>query len=476
MVVGEVAVETNVVVIGGGPGGYTAAIRLGQLGKSVTLIEKDSLGGVCLNRGCIPSKALIHAANQFHKLKDYRKMGIGFSGEVMPMDLVVWQDWKSGIISQLNEGVAHLCKKNGVTVVKGEAVFLSDNRIGVQTGGDYETYKFEQAIIATGSRPFIPPFLHVDHQFILDSTSALELQEVPDCLSIIGGGYIGMELGMAFAKLGAKVSIIEMADSVLPQVASNLVKEVTRNAKKLGMELKTNTKVEQVTIECGTVFLHVKSAGKAEVIKSDKVLVTIGRVPNTDGIGLEQAGVEKDERGFILVDSECRTNVSHIFAIGDITHGPAFAHKASKQGIVAAEVIGGLASAVDSPFIPYVIFSEPQIAGVGLRVEEAKEKGYEVKVGRFPFKANGRTLTTDEPDGFAEVIVDADTHILLGMHIVGSDASNVIGEGVLALELAARVEDLALTIHPHPTLSEGWLEAAEAALGHAIHIVNTKQS
>ncbi|WP_096200763.1 dihydrolipoyl dehydrogenase [Bacillus sp. FJAT-45350] len=473
MVVGEVAVETDVVVIGGGPGGYAAAIRLGQLGKNVTLIEKDKLGGVCLNRGCIPSKALIHTADQYYKINDFEKMGIHFSGEVQPVALEVWQEWKGGIVSQLNQGVAHLCEKNGVNVVKGKANFLSDNRIGVETGGDFETYKFEQAIIATGSRPFIPSFLTVDDEFTLDSTSALELKEVPDTLSIIGGGYIGIEMGMAFAKLGTKVTIIEMADRVLPQVAPNLVKEVTRNAKKLGMKIKTATKVEEANIDNGKVHLHVFSKGNEEIIESDKVLVTIGRLPNTEGIGLEQAGINKDERGLISVDSECRTNLSHIYAIGDITPGPALAHKASKQGVVAAEVIGGLPSAIDSSFIPYVIFSEPQVAGVGLTVEEAREQGFVVKTGKFPFKANGRALATNESGGFAEVIVDANTHTLLGMHVVGADASNLIGEGVLALELAARVEDIALSVHPHPTLSEGWLEAAEAALGHAIHIVNT---
>lgn len=472
MVVGEVAVETDVVVIGGGPGGYAAAIRLGQLGKTVTLIEKDELGGVCLNRGCIPSKALIHTADQFHKIEDFSKMGIRFSGEVEPVDLAVWQDWKASIVSQLNNGVAHLCEKNGVTVVKGEAVFLSDNRVGVETGGDFETYKFEQAIIATGSRPFVPPILTVDHEMILDSTSALDLKEIPKSLSIVGGGYIGMEMGMAFAKLGTKVTIIEMADRVLAQVAEPLVKEVTRQAKKLKMVIKTATKVEKSSIEDGKVILHVTSKGKEEVIESEKALVTIGRTPNTEGIGLEQAGVSKDERGIIPVDAQCRTNVAHIYAIGDITPGAALAHKASKQGVVAAEVIAGLPSAMDTPYIPYVIFSDPQIAGVGMTEQEAKENGFDVKVGKFPFKANGRALATNESQGFAEVIVDANTHILLGMHVASSDASNLIGQGVLALELAARVEDVALTIHPHPTLSEGWLEAAEAALGHAIHIVN----
>ncbi|MGG0247787.1 dihydrolipoyl dehydrogenase [Peribacillus frigoritolerans] len=473
MVVGEVAVETDVVIMGGGPGGYAAAIRLGQLGKSVVLVEKDKLGGVCLNRGCIPSKALIHAADQYHGLNDLGKMGIRLPQERTTMDLGVWQDWKGGIISQLGHGIAHLCKENGVTVVKGQATFLSDDRIGVETGGDFETYKFEQAIIATGSRPFIPSFIKVDGEYILDSTSSLQLNEVPASLSIIGGGYIGIELGMAFAKLGTKVNIIEMANRILPQVAENLVKDVTRNAKKLGINIKTSSRVEKASVVDGQVHLLVSSEEQgAEAVVSEKTLVTIGRIPNTEEIGLNRAGVTVGEKGHIAVDMECRTNVPHIFAIGDTTPGPALAHRASKQGIVAAEVIAGLPSAVDSPYVPYVIFSEPQIAGVGLSLKEAEQQGYSVKVGKFPFSANGRALATNETEGFAEVIVDANSHILLGMHMVGADASNLIGEGVLALELAARVEDIALSMHPHPTLTEGWLEAAEAVLGHAIHIVN----
>ncbi|MCP1491203.1 dihydrolipoamide dehydrogenase [Peribacillus frigoritolerans] len=473
MVVGEVAVETDVVIMGGGPGGYAAAIRLGQLGKSVVLVEKDKLGGVCLNRGCIPSKALIHAADRYHGLNDLGKMGIRLPQERTTMDLGAWQDWKGGITSQLGHGIAHLCKENGVTVVKGQATFLSDDRIGVETGGDFETYKFEQAIIATGSRPFIPSFIKVDGEYILDSTSSLQLNEVPASLSIIGGGYIGIELGMAFAKLGTKVTIIEMAKRILPQVDENLVKDVTRNAKKLGINIKTSSRVEKASVVDGQVHLLVSSEEQGtEAVVSEKTLVTIGRIPNTEEIGLNRAGVTVGEKGHIAVDMECRTNVPHIFAIGDTTPGPALAHRASKQGIVAAEVIAGLPSAVDSPYVPYVIFSEPQIAGVGLSREEAEQQGYSVKVGKFPFSANGRALATNETEGFAEVIVDADSHILLGMHMVGADASNLIGEGVLALELAARVEDIALSMHPHPTLTEGWLEAAEAVLGHAIHIVN----
>lgn len=473
MVVGEVAMETDVVVIGGGPGGYAAAIRLGQLGKSVVLIEKEALGGVCLNRGCIPSKALIHTAGEYHKLHHLEKLGIKLPEGQATFQMLSWQAWKASVVTQLNKGVEHLCQANGVTVVKGIATFLSSDRIGVETGRDFETYKFRQAIIATGSRPFLPSFLQPDGMYILDSTDMLALEEVPETLAIIGGGYIGMELGMAFAKLGSQVTVVEAAERILPQTAAHLSQEVLKQAKKLGIAVKTGTKVEKTEVGDGSVTLSVASEKNGiEIITAQKTLVTIGRVPNTGEIGLAQAGVEVDERGYIPVTATCSTNKPHIFAIGDVTPGPALAHRASKQGMVAAEVIAGLPSSVDSPYVPYVIFTEPQIAGVGLTREEAERQGYRVKAASFPYRANGRALAIDEVEGFAEVIVDEESHLLLGMHVVGADASNLIGEGVLALELAARVEDLALTMHPHPTLSEVWLEAAEAVLGHAIHIVN----
>ncbi|NQF12966.1 dihydrolipoyl dehydrogenase [Brevibacillus sp. HB1.3] len=473
MVVGEVAVETDVVVIGGGPGGYAAAIRLGQLGKSVVLIEKEVLGGVCLNRGCIPSKALIHTAGEYHKLNRLNKLGIQLPTGKTTFHMPSWQTWKTSVVAQLNKGVDYLCQANGVTIVKGMATFLSSDRIGVETGGDFETYKCKQAIIATGSRPFIPSFLKTDGEYILDSTDMLALDDVPETLAIIGGGYIGMELGMAFAKLGSQVTIIEAAERILPQTAAHLSQEVLKQAKQLGMTVKIATKVEKSEVANGRVTLVCTSEKNgSESITAHKTLVTIGRVPNTGELGLAQAGVEMDERGYIPVTSTGSTNKAHIYAIGDVTPGPALAHRAAKQGIVAAEVIAGLPSSVDSPFVPYVIFTEPQIAGVGMTRDEAELQGYKVKVAAFPYRANGRALAIDEGEGFAEVIVDQESHLLLGMHIVGADASNLIGEGVLALELAARVEDVALTMHPHPTLSEVWLEAAEAVLGHAIHIVN----
>lgn len=476
MVVGEIAVETDVVVIGGGPGGYTSAIRLGQLGKSVVLVEKEELGGVCLHSGCIPSKALIHAAELYDEARSASKLGLRMEPGALSFDMSDWQLWKSDIVGRLGSGVAHLCAANGVTVVKGSAVFLSDDRVGVETESGFETYKFKQAVIATGSRPHLPAFAAADGSRILTSTEALESDSIPERLAIIGSGYIGIELGMAFAKLGCRVTLIEREERILPLVEGSLAAEVKRRAGKLGMVIKMGTEVRAVMEHDDYVELRLESRQQGEEsVLCDKVLVTVGRMPNTEGLGLSQAGVRMDERGYVPVDAECRTNVRHIFAIGDITPGPALAHRAARQGTVAAEVIGGLPSAFDSPYVPYVIFSDPQIAGVGLTREEAERQGMKAKTGRFPFRANGYALAAGKTDGFAEVVVEEDSGLLLGMHAVGADAGSLIGQGVLALEMAARAEDVAMTVHPHPTLSEGWLEAAAAALGHAIHIVNERR-
>lgn len=476
MVVGEIAVETDVVVIGGGPGGYTSAIRLGQLGKSVVLVEKEQLGGVCLHSGCIPSKALIHAAGLYDEARSASKLGLRMEPGALSFNMSDWQLWKSGIVGRLGNGVAHLCAANGVTVVKGSAVFLSDDRVGVETESGFETYKFTQAVIATGSRPHLPAFAAAGGSRILTSTGALESDSIPEHLVIIGSGYIGIELGMAFAKLGCRVTLIEREERILPLVEGSLSAEVKRRAGKLGMVIKMGTEVRAVIEHDDYVELRLESRQQGEEsVLCDKVLVTVGRMPNTEGLGLSQAGVRIDERGYVPVDVECRTNVRHIFAIGDITPGPALAHRAARQGTVAAEVIGGLPSAFDSPYVPYVIFSDPQIAGVGLTRAEAERQGMKVKTGRFPFRANGYALSAGKTDGFAEVVIEEDSSLLLGMHAVGADAGSLIGQGVLALEMAARAEDVAMTVHPHPTLSEGWLEAAAAALGHAIHIVNERR-
>jgi dihydrolipoamide dehydrogenase len=469
MVVGEVAVEVDAVVLGGGPGGYSAAIRLGQLGKSVVLVEKGEMGGACLHRGCIPSKALIHAGETLDKIQQADHMGIEGAGEKPELNMKTWQNWKGKIITKLEKGVEGLCSRNQVTVVRGEGAFLSEDRISVDTGGDVEFYKFTYAVIATGSAPVHPGFIDMQHPDIHDSTSFLQLEEVPKRLTVLGGGYIGVELGSAMAKAGAETTIIEMSERLLPAAPEKSALEVEKKARKQ-MNVLTSTSLKQVREEKEALSLEVDDGKGTTNIYTDCLLVTVGRKPNTSGIGLEQAGIEMETGGFVPVDMECRTNIKHIFAIGDVTPGPALAHKASKQGKVAAEVISEKKSAVDSAFIPYVIFSDPPLAGVGLTKEEAEANGYEVKTGKFSMAHNGLAMAEGKAEGFAEVIVDADSHLLLGFHAAGPDAANLISEGTLALELASRVEDLALTIHPHPTLSEGWLEAAEHALGQSIHV------
>jgi dihydrolipoamide dehydrogenase len=472
MVVGDLAQEVDVVVVGGGPGGYVAAIRAAQLGKEVVLVDKDALGGVCLNRGCIPSKAIIHAAKTVAHTKDASHMGITVGAVEVDMGQV--QQWKQGVVNKLTGGVGSLLKANGVQVVSGNAVLMADNRLAVETAKGMEYFKYEQVILATGSRPVQIPTFPFDGEYILSSTEALALSEIPPTLLVIGGGYIGLELGTAFAKLGSKVTVVEMAQNLLPGVDSTLVQIVKKNLKKLGVEILTQTGAKGFEITDGLVHVTLDALGEECMVTADKVLVTVGRRPNTEELGLEQVGLAVDARGFLETDGQCRTKNPSVFAIGDIAHGPMLAHKASKEGIVAAEAIAGHAAEMDVVAIPAVIFTDPEIATVGMSEGEAKEKGIEVTVGKFPFAANGRALTTNEGDGFCSVVAERETGVLLGVHIVGPDASSLIGEATLALEMGATVEDLHLTVHPHPTLTEVLMEAAADADGVAVHIAKRR--
>lgn len=472
MVVGDIAQEIEVVVIGGGPGGYVAAIRAAQLGKEVVLIDKDTVGGVCLNRGCIPSKALIHAAKTAANARKADQMGIRVTG--VEIDMGDLQTWKGGIVNKLTGGVQSLLKANGVTVVTGNALFMADNRIGVETASGMEYFKYEHCILATGSRPVQLPAFAFDGEYILSSTEALLLQEVPPTLLVIGGGYIGLELGTAFAKLGSQVTVIEMGANLLPGVDPTLVQIVKKNLKKLGVEILTQAGAGGYEIREGKAQVTVSVQGEERVLRADKVLVTVGRRPNTEEIGLEQVGLATDARGFLETDGQMRTKNKSIFAIGDITHGPMLAHKASKEGIVAAEAIAGHASEMDPVAIPAVIFTDPEIASVGLTEAEAKERGVETVVGKFPFAVNGRALTTNEGDGFASVVADKQSGVVLGVHIVGPEASTLIGEATLALEMGTTLEDFHLTVHAHPTLSEVMMEAAADADGVAVHIAKRR--
>lgn len=471
MVVGDLAQEVDVLVIGAGPGGYVAAIRAAQLGKSVTIVDKAELGGVCLNRGCIPSKAIISAANRFHGLQTVNEMGIEINGEVN-VDLAKLMDWKNKVVKKLTRGVSSLLKGNKVEVISGEAFFTDQNRVRIVTEGSGQTYQFNDVIIATGSRATELPSLPFDGKRILSSTGMLNVQEIPKRLVVVGGGYIGLELGTAFAKLGAEVTILEGTKSLLPGTDPTLTKMVTRKLKKLGVKTVTEAMVEGGENTGDEVVVNATVKGEQQSFVADYCLVAVGRTPNTNDLGLESIGVELDERGFIRIDDQCKTNVDHIYAIGDCAGGDLLAHKASYEGKVAAEVISGKKSVIDYQAMPYVIFSDPEIAYTGLTEAEAKEAGYKPVVSRFPFQALGRALSMNETDGFVQVVADEESKRLLGVQIVGPEASSLISEAVFALEMGANVEDLALTVHAHPTLPEGLMEAAEGVLGLSVHMMN----
>ncbi|MFQ5794182.1 MAG: dihydrolipoyl dehydrogenase [Candidatus Bipolaricaulia bacterium] len=471
MVVGDIAVGTEVLVIGAGPGGYVAAIRAAQLGKEVTLVDADKLGGVCLNYGCIPSKALITAAHFFDRITAWGDRGIEVDGVQVNFEKL--QAWKAGVVKRLVSGVDQLCKGNSVEVIFGRASFTATNRARIEIEAGIQHIEFKHAIIATGSRSIELPGFEFDGERILSSRHTLDLDEIPERLLVIGGGYIGLELGDTYAKLGSQVTVIELTGQLLPGTDPDLVKVVERRLKKDGVTVHLNTQATGVEDEDqeGSIQVTVAHDEQTETLEVDRVLVTVGRRPNSEGFGLEEIGVEVDDQGFIVVDQQLSTSVPRIYAIGDVAGGPMLAHKASHEGIIAAEVIAGLPSAADYVAVPAVIFTDPEIATVGLTEAQANEQGYETITGRFPFAALGRALTTGETAGFVKIVADAETEVVLGVHIVGPEASNLISEATLALEMAATVEDLALTIHPHPTLPESLMEAAEDVVAKAIHIL-----
>lgn len=466
MVVGEFTTEVDVLVIGAGPGGYTAAIRAAQLGKSVAIVDKDEVGGVCLNRGCIPSKSLISAAHQYEMISHASDIGIRAEG--VHVDFAKVQEWKKSVVKKLTGGVSSLLKGNKVQRLKGEVLFVNENEVRVFEGYDVNRYRFNHCIIATGSRPIeLKAFPYGGR--ILSSTEALDLSEIPKRLVVIGGGYIGIELGQTFAKFGTEVTVLEGADSILPGFEKEMSRFVARNLKKLGVKVYTEAMAQSSEQSDSEITVTFTAKGEEQKVSADYVLVTVGRRPNTDELGLEAIKMAMTERGLIKVDHQCKTNVPNVFAIGDIVEGLALAHKASYEGKVAAEVIAGLPSIIDYKAIPAVVFSDPEVASVGLNETEAKEQGYEVLVGKFPYAANGRALSMNAGDGFVKLIGDKETRLVLGAQIVGPEASNLIAEVGLAIEMGTTLEDISLTIHAHPTLGEIVMEAAEGALGHAIH-------
>lgn len=469
MVVGDFPIELDTLVVGAGPGGYVAAIRAAQLGQKVAIVDKGSLGGVCLNVGCIPSKALISAAHRYEHAKHSEDMGI--IAENVKVDFKKVQDWKQSVVHKLTSGVEGLLKGNKVEIIKGEAFFVDKNTVRIMDDNSAQTYKFNHAIIATGSTPIeLPNFKYSDR--VIHSTGALNLSELPKKLVVIGGGYIGTELGTAYANFGTEVIILEAQEDILTGFEKQMTSIVKRRLKKKGnVEVYTNAMAKSVeeTAEGVTVTADIK--GETKTFNADYLLVTVGRKPNTDEIGLEQAGIELTDKGLIKIDKQCRTSVDNIFAIGDIVEGPPLAHKASYEGKVAAEVISGEPSEIDYLGIPAVVFSDPELASVGYSEAEAKEEGLAVEASKFPFAANGRALSLNDADGFMKLITKKEDGLVIGAQIAGPNASDMIAELGLAIEAGMTAEDIALTIHAHPTLGEITMEAAEVAIGLPIHIV-----
>jgi dihydrolipoamide dehydrogenase len=462
------AYDFDVLVIGAGPGGYVAAIRAAQLGLKTACAEsRETLGGTCLNVGCIPSKALLHASELFEEAAHgtLAKWGIKTSG--VEVDLDTMHGSRKEAVKGLTQGVEFLFKKNKVEWLKGLATFESADTVKV---GD-RTVRAKNVVIATGSSVTPLPGITIDQERIVDSTGALELQQVPRRMIVIGGGVIGLELGSVWRRLGAQVTVVEFLDQILPGFDAEVRKEANKIFKKQGFEFKLSTKVTKAERKGDTVSLTVEPAagGAAETIETDVVLVSIGRRPNTEGLGLEKAGLQTNQRGQIETDHEFRTKVPGVWAIGDVIPGPMLAHKAEDEGIAVAENIAGLTGIVNHEVIPSVVYTMPEIAGVGLTEEEARKSG-EVKVGKFPMLANSRAKTNREPDGFVKVVADAKTDRVLGVWMIASVAGTMIAQAAQAMEFGATSEDIAYTCHAHPTHSEALKEAAMAVQGKPIHI------
>ncbi|WP_413375454.1 dihydrolipoyl dehydrogenase [Alkalihalobacillus sp. 1P02AB] len=466
MVVGEIINEVDVLIIGGGPGGYTAAIRASQLGKRVTIVEKNDFGGVCLNKGCIPSKALISVARKYDDLQKCNEYGLEVEGAKVHFNKV--QAWKNGIVEKLTSGVKGLLKGNQIETVVGEAYFISQDEVRIENGYNSDRLKFNHCIIATGSTPFELPGIPFRDR-ILSSTEALSLEEVPKELIVLGGGYIGIELGQTYASFGSKVTILEAQPSILTGFEPRAVKFVQQSLAKKDVDVKVSIQVEQVNQDGEKVHIQYKEKGTTYSISGDYLLVTAGRKPNVENLSLDMLKMKVSESGHIEVNEHCETSIKNIYAIGDVVRGPALAHKASYEGKVVAEVIAGQSAAVDYQAIPIVVFSDPEIASVGLTEETALKEGYNIKVGRFPFGANGRALSLNASNGLVTVIIEKETNLILGAQIVGKEASELIAVVGFAIEMGATSFDLMNTIHAHPTISETLVEATESAVELAIH-------
>lgn len=459
-------VSAKVLVIGAGPGGYVCAIRAGQLGLDTVIVDGAPLGGTCLNVGCIPSKALIHAADEFHKLTEAAEGAtpFGLSVSAPTIDFPAAIAWKTGIVERLNLGVGGLLKKAGVKSIRGWARFIDGKTVEVTTDTGVQTVRAENVVIATGSQSVELPDLPFGDR-VISSTGALALDAVPNSMAVVGGGYIGLELGTAFAKLGTEVTVVEAADRVLPQYDAELVRPVLARLEALGVSVLTGAKAGGLENK----GLTVEHDGEAKTVAAEKVLVTVGRRPKTDGYGLEELDLDRSGR-FIRIDDRCRTSMRGVYAIGDVSGEPMLAHRAMAQGEMVAEILAGERRTWDKVAIPAICFTDPEIVTVGLDPAQAEAEGHRTVSRLFPFQANGRAMTTAREDGFVRVVAREDNHLLLGVQAVGAHVSEMAAGFALALEMGARLEDVAATVHAHPTHGEAFQEAALRTLGHALHI------
>jgi dihydrolipoamide dehydrogenase len=462
----------KVVVIGAGPAGYVCAIRLAQLGQSVTVVEKEFVGGTCLNIGCIPSKALIAAGALIHRIGEASAMGITV-GE-LKLDIGRLVEWKAGIVARLTGGVAGLLKNHGVKLVMGTASLVDAHTVQVRGKEGESSLKADDIVIATGSTPIAIPGFDFDERNVWSSTGALAPERVPEHLVVIGGGYIGLELGMMYRELGSRVTVVEATAGALPGQDRDCVRVIERSLKKRKIELLTETLARGWEKKGDGLEVRLEGKSGEKKLACDQILSTVGRKPHSAGLGLDKVGLQTDQRGFLPVDRKMRTKVANIYAIGDIAGQPMLAHKGSKEGLVAAAVIAGQPEEFDSRCVPAVIFTAPEMASVGATEEQLQEQGRAFRVGKFPFAASGRAMSLMETDGFVKVLADEATDELLGVHMVGPEVTELIAEAGLAIEMGATAEDIARTIHAHPTLPEALMEAAESVHKMAVHIFERK--
>jgi dihydrolipoamide dehydrogenase len=470
------SLSTQLAIIGAGPGGYAAAFYAADLGMEVTLIDPEkNPGGVCLHRGCIPSKALLHVAKLIHETREAHQWGVEF--DEPRIDIEKLRAFKESVVTKLTSGTGQLAKQRKINHLHGTAVFKNNKTLSVTLlDGDPVELTFQDAIIATGSRPTVIPSLAIDSPLLLDSTGALELKSVPKRMLIIGGGYIGLEMGTVYAALGSEITIVEMMSGILPGADRDLVRVLQKSVESKFKQILTETKVVKLAEVKGGIEVTLEGKNITEPPQVfDAVLMTIGRRPNSENLGLEHTRVQVNSRGLIEIDGQRRTAEPHIYAIGDVAGEPMLAHKASHEGHVAVEAIAGEKSVFEPAAIPAVVFTDPELAWAGLTEQEAKDKGMTVEVTRFPWAASGRALTMDRTDGMTKLLFDPESRRVLGIGLVGAGAGELVSEGTLAIEMAATADDLKLTIHPHPTLTETIMESAEMIFGTCTHVYRPKK-